>query len=210
LEVGFAIRNYGNQGNSIEGLAMTTFTESSINGAWLIDPSRHGDDRGWFQELFKKSAVKNATGFEFSPVQINVSHSSQGVVRGIHYSIAPEGQAKYVSVLDGEIDDYIIDVREGSPTFGKWQRVRITAQQGNSVLLGSNLAHAFQVVSKMATVCYAVTAEFSPTAEKAINPFCPELAIAWDTSFPAMLSPKDEAAPHLSEQAARKELPHLN
>lgn len=189
---------------------MTTFTESSIKGAWLVDPIRHGDDRGWFQELFKRSAVKNATGFEFSPVQINVSQSSQGVVRGIHYSIAPEGQAKYVSVLDGEIDDYIIDVREGSPTFGKWQRVRITAQQGNSVLLGSNLAHAFQVVSKMATVCYAVTAEFNPTAEKAINPFCPELAIAWDTSFPAVLSPKDEAAPLLREVLNSHLLPQMS
>jgi dTDP-4-dehydrorhamnose 3,5-epimerase len=189
---------------------MTTFSESSIKGAWLVDPTRHGDERGWFQELFKKSAVKTATGFEFSPVQINVSHSSQGVVRGIHYSIAPEGQAKYIAVLDGEIDDYIIDVREGSPTFGKWQRVRITAQQGNSVLLSSNLAHAFQVVSKIATVCYAVTAEFNPTTEKAINPFCPDLAIAWDTSFQAVLSLKDKMAPHLNEQAARKELPRLN
>jgi dTDP-4-dehydrorhamnose 3,5-epimerase len=144
---------------------MTIITESEIAGAWIIEGTRHGDDRGWFQELFKKSTVKNATGFEFSPVQINVSHSVQGVVRGIHYSIAPEGQAKYVSVLDGEIDDYIIDVRQGSPTFGKWQRVRVTAALGNSVLLGSNLAHAFQVVSKSATVCYAVSAEFNPTAE---------------------------------------------
>ena len=189
---------------------MTTFTKSSIKGAWLVDPIRHGDDRGWFQELFKFSAIKSATGLDFSPVQINVSHSSQGVVRGIHYSIAPEGQAKYVSVLDGEIDDYIIDVRQDSPTFGKWQRVRVSAEQGNSVLLGFNLAHAFQVVSKEATVCYAVTAEFNPTAEKAINPFCPDLAITWDTSFPAVLSPKDEAAPLLNEQAVRKDLPLLN
>ncbi len=179
---------------------MTIITESEIAGAWIIEGTRHGDDRGWFQELFKKSTVKNATGFEFSPVQINVSHSVQGVVRGIHYSIAPEGQAKYVSVLDGEIDDYIIDVRQGSPTFGKWQRVRVTAALGNSVLLGSNLAHAFQVVSKSATVCYAVSAEFNPTAEKASNPYYPKLTIAWDKTFPVMLSPKDEAALSLNEQ----------
>ena len=187
---------------------MTTFTESTINGAWIITPVRHGDDRGWFQELFKSSTVKNATGFDFSPVQINVSHSAQGVIRGIHYSIAPQGQAKYVSVLDGEIDDYIIDVRPSSPTFGKWQRVRLTAALGNSVLLGPNLAHAFQVVSTRATVCYAVTAEFNPEAEKAINPFCPELAIGWDSTIHPLLSPKDEAAPTLNQQRELNVLPN--
>lgn len=186
---------------------MTTFTESTIKGAWIIDPIRHADERGWFQELFKFSTIKSATGLDFSPVQINVSHSSQGVVRGIHYSIAPEGQAKYVSVMKGEIDDYIIDVRPNSPTFGKWQRVRLTAELGNSVLLGSNLAHAFQAVSPEATVCYAVTAEFNPEAEKAINPFCPQLAIAWGPTFPALLSPKDEAAPSLREQEIAQLLP---
>ena len=187
---------------------MTTFTESTISGAWIITPVRHGDDRGWFQELFKSSTVKNATGFDFSPVQINVSHSAQGVIRGIHYSIASQGQAKYVSVLDGEIDDYIIDVRPSSPTFGKWQRVRLTAALGNSVLLGPNLAHAFQVVSTRATVCYAVTAEFNPEAEKAINPFCPELAIGWDSTIHPLLSPKDEAAPTLNQQRELNVLPN--
>jgi dTDP-4-dehydrorhamnose 3,5-epimerase len=186
---------------------MTIFTESTINGAWIVNPVRHGDDRGWFQELFKNSTVKEATGFNFSPVQINVSHSSQGVVRGIHYSIAQEGQAKYVSVIDGEIDDYIIDVRTGSPTFGQWQRVRLSSAIGNSVLLGSNLAHAFQAVSSRATVCYAVTAEFNPKSEKAINPFCPQLAIAWDSSIPALLSPTDKAAPSLEDQLRNSNLP---
>ena len=186
---------------------MTTFTESTIKGAWIIEPVRHADERGWFQELFKFSTIKSATGLDFSPVQINVSHSSQGVVRGIHYSIAPEGQAKYVSVMKGEIDDYIIDVRPNSPTFGKWQRVRLTAERGNSVLLGSNLAHAFQAVSPEATVCYAVTAEFNQEAEKAINPFCPQLSIAWDSSLPTLLSPKDEAAPSLREQEIARLLP---
>ena len=186
---------------------MTTFSESTIKGAWIIEAVRHGDDRGWFQELFKFSTVKNATGLEFTPVQINVSHSLQGVLRGIHYSIASEGQAKCVSVLAGEIDDYIIDIREGSPTFGQWQRVRLSADRGNSTLLGSNLAHAFHVVSPQATVCYAVTAEFNPEAEKAINPFCPELAIPWDPSFTALLSPKDEVAPSLSVQKSLNLLP---
>jgi len=186
---------------------MTTFSESSIKGAWIIDPVRHSDDRGWFQELFKHSIVKNTTGIDFTPVQINVSHSTQGVVRGIHYSIAPEGQAKYVTALDGEIDDYIIDVRQDSPTFGQWQRVRLTAKEGKSVLLESNLAHAFHVVSQEATVCYAVTAEFNPVAELAINPFCPQLSITWNDSFPTLLSPKDEKAGTLTSQKDLNLLP---
>lgn len=186
---------------------MTTFSESTIKGAWIIDAVRHGDDRGWFQELFKFSTVKEATGFEFLPVQINVSHSSQGVVRGIHYSIAPKGQAKYVSVIDGEIDDYIIDVRVDSPTFGQWERVRLSASQGNSVLLGTNLAHAFQVISPKATVCYAVTAEFNPGAEKAINPQCSKLNIDWDCEHPMSISPKDESAPNTITQLELNCLP---
>jgi dTDP-4-dehydrorhamnose 3,5-epimerase len=177
---------------------MTIFTESAIKGAWIIDAVRHGDDRGWFQELFKFSAVKNTIGLDFTPIQINISSSLQGVVRGIHYSIAHEGQAKYVTVVDGEIDDYIIDIREGSPTFSQWQRVRLTAAEGNAVLLSSNLAHAFQAISEKATVCYAVTAEFNPSAEKAINPFCPDLQISWESTFPALVSPKDENAPNLA------------
>jgi dTDP-4-dehydrorhamnose 3,5-epimerase len=186
---------------------MTTFSESTIKGAWIIDGVRHGDDRGWFQELFKFSTLKNATGFDFHPVQINVSHSSQGVVRGIHYSVASEGQAKYVSVLDGEIDDYIIDVRLDSPTFGQWERVKLSATQGNSVLLGTNLAHAFQVISPKATVCYAVTAEFNPNAEKAINPHCSKLHIEWDRAHPISISPKDEAAPDTIAQLELNCLP---
>lgn len=186
---------------------MTIISESTIEGAWIIDAVRHGDERGWFQELFKSSTIKQSIGVDFSPVQINVSHSTQGVVRGIHYSIAPEGQAKYVSVVSGEIDDYIIDVRIGSPTFGQWERVRLTAAQGNTVLLGSNLAHAFQTVSSEATVCYAVTAEFNPAAEKAINPFCTDLQITWETTVPPRLSPKDMLAPDLATQISASLLP---
>lgn len=181
--------------------------KSTIAGAWLIDPVRHGDERGWFQEWFKKSGVEEQTGFFFSPVQLNISHSSQGVVRGIHYSIAPEGQAKLVTVMSGEIDDYIVDVRPDSLTFGMWERVRLSSETGNSVLLGSNLAHAFQCISNEAKVCYAVSAEFNPDAEKAIHPLCPTLNIQWSKDFAISLSPKDEAAPFLDIQKSLGLLP---
>ena len=184
-------------------------SKSSIDGAWLIDPVRHGDERGWFQEWFKKSDIEKQIGFSFEPVQLNVSHSQQGVVRGIHYSVATEGQAKYVTAMSGEIDDYIIDVRPGSPTFGQWERVRLSSTIGNSVLLGSNLAHAFQCVSAEATVCYAVSAEFNAESEKAINPLCPTLNIVWDKNFPISLSAKDNNAPLLDDQLLNGQLPIL-
>jgi dTDP-4-dehydrorhamnose 3,5-epimerase len=184
-------------------------SKSSIEGAWLIDPVRHEDERGWFQEWFKKSEVEKQIGFSFEPVQLNISHSQQGVVRGIHYSIAARGQAKLVTVLSGEIDDYAIDVRLGSPTFGKWKRLRISSDVGNSILLGPHLAHAFQCVSDEATVCYAVTAEFNPEEEKAINPLCPTINIEWNRDFPILLSPKDEAAPNLGQQKLAGRLPHI-
>jgi len=172
-------------------------SKSTIEGAWLIDPVRHSDARGWFQEWFKKSEFDRQIGFSFEPVQLNISHSQQGVVRGIHYSIASQGQAKLVTVMSGEIDDYIIDIRSASPTFGQWERVRLSSDVGNSVLLGPNLAHAFQCVTTEATVCYAVSAEFNPQVEKAINPLCPTLKIEWSKKFPILLSPKDRAAPNL-------------
>jgi dTDP-4-dehydrorhamnose 3,5-epimerase len=184
-------------------------SKSSIEGAWLIAPVRHSDERGWFQEWFKKSEVENQIGFAFEPVQLNISHSQQGVVRGIHYSIAAEGQAKLVTVMAGEIDDYVIDLRLGSPTLGQWERLRLSSSVGNSVLLGPNLAHAFQCVSNEATICYAVSAEFNPQAEKAINPLCPTLNIDWNKNFPLLLSPKDEGAPNLDQQNRAGLLPRL-
>lgn len=183
--------------------------QSSIEGAWLIDAVRHGDERGWFQEWFKKSDVQNQIGFSFDPVQLNISYSTQGVIRGIHYSIAAEGQAKLITVMSGEIDDYIIDVRLGSPTFGKWERVRLSAELGNSVLLGTNLAHAFQCVSSDTRVCYAVSAEFNPDAEKEIHPLCPTLNIGWDKNYSISLSSKDEGAPTLDFQRTNELLPSV-
>lgn len=178
-----------------------------IAGAWIVEPVRHADDRGWFQEWFKHSEFMAVTGLSFEPVQLNISHSVQGAIRGVHYSVAPQGQAKLITVMAGEIDDYVVDVRPGSSTYGQWERIRLSAATGHSVILAADLAHAFQVISPMATVCYATTAEYDPVAETAINPFCPTLAIEWNTDVPALLSPKDEAAPNLEEQRTAGLLP---
>ena len=179
----------------------------SISGAWLIKAKRFEDDRGWFQEWFKQSAVREQTGFNFSPVQTNISHSAAGSIRGIHYSIAPEGQGKLVTVMSGIIDDVVIDVRPSSPTYGKWEKVRLSSETGDAVLIDPHLGHAFQALINNTVVSYLVTAEFNPTAEKGISPFCPTIDITWDPDVAPLVSQKDTEAPSLADQQKSGNLP---
>jgi dTDP-4-dehydrorhamnose 3,5-epimerase len=185
-------------------------TELTIKGAWKIVPTRHADDRGWFQEWFKHSELLAASGYDFVPVQANISHSARGTIRGVHYSTAPVGQAKLVTVLSGEIDDYVIDVRPNSPTFGKWERVRLSAKNGYSVLLSADLGHAFHALTNDTVVNYLVSAEYNPTAEKGITPFCPHLAIDWADTNGHSVAPKDSEAPDLFAQRDAGLLPQLS
>ena len=183
--------------------------ELDIKGAWHIEPTRHRDDRGWFQEWFKHSSLRDACGYDFAPVQANISYSQRGTVRGIHYSTAPQGQAKLVTVLHGEIDDYVIDIRPTSPTFGKWERIRLSADNGCSVLVSAHLGHAFHALVDDTVVNYLVTAEYNPTAEHGITPMCPHLAIDWADTGEYHLAPKDAQAPDLITQRNAGNLPGL-
>lgn len=182
-------------------------TELDISGAWFIEPLRHTDDRGWFQEWFKQSEFEQQVEFNFAPVQANISHSSLGTIRGIHYSVAPLGQAKLVTVLSGEIDDYVIDIRRNSPTFGQWERVRLTADNSCSVLLSPHLGHAFHALADNTVVTYLVSAEYNPSVELGINPFCPHIAIDWAKTGEHGISPKDTTAPDLITQRDAGKLP---
>ena len=182
-------------------------TPLSIQGAWLIEGRRFEDDRGWFQEWFKKSEVFAQTGFDFKPVQTNISKSAAGSIRGIHYSVATQGQGKLVTVMSGAIDDYVIDVRPTSPTFGNWEKVRLDSRTGGSLLLSPNLGHAFQALEKDTIVSYLVTAEFNPEAEKGITPFCLQLGIKWDSTIAPLVSQKDTDAPTLEDQLKSQNLP---
>ena len=184
-------------------------TELSLAGAWVIHPTRHADNRGWFQEWFKKSELHAAIGYEFSPVQANISHSKKGTIRGVHYSTASIGQAKLVTVLAGEIDDYVIDIRPSSPTFGQWERVRLSADNGYSVLLSPHMGHAFHALSDQTVVNYLVSAEYNPGAEKGITPFCPHLSIDWADTGGFDVAPKDAEAPDLLTQRDAGLLPDL-
>ena len=115
---------------------MTKLTPLSIEGAWLFESPSHGDDRGFFREWFKSSTISETLGREFSLSQSNLSRSKKGVVRGIHFSLAPMGQAKWVTCANGAIWDVVVDIRPNSPTFKRWEAIELRAEEGQALNLG--------------------------------------------------------------------------
>ena len=179
----------------------------SIHGAWLLQSRVFADDRGSFSEWFKSSLLTDLTGESFEPVQANVSVSNAGVIRGIHYSLAPLGQAKLVTVLRGSILDVAIDVRVGSPTFGQYESAVMVAGDGQTMFLRHDMAHAFQALEDDTVVSYLVSSEYSPTDEKEISPMCSTLNIQWSNKHEKLLSEKDRIAPDLLQRSAAGLLP---
>ena len=184
-------------------------TPLAIEGAWLAHSPLWSDQRGYFREWFKLADVEKVTGRSFSAEQGNISQSSRGTVRGIHYSIAQRGQAKWVTCVTGSIKDYIVDIRPGSKSFGKWIEIELTADSGNAVLIGEGLGHAFVSLEDKTTVAYLVSTPFSPTEEFEINPLDPQIAINWGMEFSELkISDKDKNAPTLQERKAEGKLPN--
>ena len=177
-----------------------------IPGLFVVDSPVWGDDRGFFREWFKQLDFTDA-GVTFDARQANLSVSARNVVRGLHYSVAPEGQAKVVTCVDGEVDDVIADVRVGSPAFGRVEVVHLSAESGRSVLLPEGVAHGFCVTSERAALCYLLSSPFNPSAELEINPFDDELRVPWTIDGEPIVSPKDAGAPSLAQRRAADQLP---
>jgi dTDP-4-dehydrorhamnose 3,5-epimerase len=183
-------------------------TPLSIAGAFAITNTVHGDERGEFVEWFRADHLKNATGIDFSTIQANLSVSQKGTLRGIHFADVPPGQAKYVMCPTGAIQDYVVDIRVGSPTFGTWEAVTITAQDRNAILLDVGLGHAFVALEEGTTVTYLVTDHYKPQAEHAISPQDPDLGLEFPFSGDELLvSAKDREAPSFAEALSSDMLP---
>jgi dTDP-4-dehydrorhamnose 3,5-epimerase len=178
----------------------------AIAGLVVLDAPVWGDERGFFREWFKLSDLAVA-GLDFGTRQANLSRSVRGVVRGLHYSVAPEGQAKVVTCVDGTLDDVIVDVRVGSPTFGAVEVVSLAGDLGRSVLLPAGVAHGFCVTSEVATLAYLLSSPYDAPFELEIDPFDPALAIPWPLSGEPIVSAKDGAAPSLAARLAADQLP---
>ena len=180
--------------------------ELSIAGAWLLESPVWADERGFFREWFRLPDFLSA-GADFSAHQANLSHSVKNTVRGLHYSLAPEGQAKLVTCAAGTIDDVLVDVRVGSPTFGAVEIVHLEGGAGRSVYLPAGLAHGFCVTSDTGVLVYLLSSVFNAPVELEINPFDVEVGVSWPLAGEPIVSAKDAAAPSLAQRRDAGELP---
>ena len=174
-------------------------SELAIKGAWIAHSPTHADNRGSFQEWFKEEEIEIATGRSFFVRQANISSSNKGVIRGIHYSLAGEGQGKWITCISGAIWDVVVDIRPTSPTFKKWVGIELNGLSGSSIFLSEGLGHGFISLEDNSTVAYLLTSKYSPNEEFEIHPLDPELGINWPIENPS-LSLKDQNAPTLQEQ----------
>ena len=181
-------------------------TELSVAGAYLLDSPVHGDERGLFREWFKETDL-TASGVTFEVRQANLSRSARGVVRGLHYSLAPQGQAKLVTCVEGTLDEVIVDIRLGSPTFGAVVYLELNASDGASLYVPAGTAHGFCVISQNASLAYLLSSPYNPQFEFEINPMDQAVAVPWRLSGPAILATKDADAPSLDLRRERNELP---
>ena len=187
----------------------------SVDGAWVLSPVIHTDDRGRFLEWFRPDALEAATGHRLEVAQANTSVSAAGTLRGVHFAQPPPGQAKYVTCTRGSVLDVVVDLRVGSPTFGAWEAVDLDAVACEAVFLSEGLGHAFMATSDDAVVTYLCSTTYSPGREHTVDPFDTDLAITWPergrdgSRLAPRLSPRDAAAPSLREAREQGLLPLL-
>ncbi|GAB4582369.1 dTDP-4-dehydrorhamnose 3,5-epimerase family protein [Nocardia sp. IFM 10818] len=179
--------------------------ELAVPGAWEFTPVLRGDERGIFVETFKASEFEKAVGRPFDLLQVNTSTSAAGVLRGIHYTEDPPGQAKYVTCLRGAFLDVVVDLRPGSPTYGRWDSVLLDDVDRRSVFLSEGLGHALLALENDSTVNYLCSLEYTPEFDRDLDAFDPDLAIEWPTvgrdgePLTFIRSAKDAAAPRLAD-----------
>ena len=183
------------------------FAPLEIEGAFVITPRQFPDDRGVFLEGFRGDKLAEQLGHRPDIVQTNISVSSRGTVRGIHFADIPPGQGKYITAVSGSLIDYIIDIRVGSPTFGQWTSVLLDTVDRKAVYLSEGLGHAFCALEDNTTAVYLCTAVYNPTGEHGIHPLDPSVGLTFPEGIEPLLSPKDAAAPTLAEGEATGLLP---
>ena len=154
-------------------------TRTKIPDVWLIEPKVFGDERGFFFESFNESAFNAATGNTLAFVQDNHSKSVKGVLRGLHYQLAPRAQGKLVRVVQGEVFDVAVDIRKDSPTYGQWVGEILSANNKKQLWIPPGFAHGFLTLSDTAEFLYKTTDTWSPEHERCIIWNDPTLDIAW-------------------------------
>jgi dTDP-4-dehydrorhamnose 3,5-epimerase len=165
---------------------------ASLPDVKIIEPKVFGDERGFFYESFNQNAFRDATGLDVSFVQDNHSKSQQGVLRGLHYQIK-QAQGKLVRVVEGEVLDVVVDLRQSSPAFGQWESIILSAKNFRQLWVPEGFAHGFLVLSDTAEFLYKTTEFYAPEHERCIRWDDSKLAIEWPSSdFEIQVSAKDE------------------
>ena len=177
-----------------------TFTRTAIPDVVIIDPKVHGDARGYFVETFRADKLEAFLGFKVPFCQDNESSSSYGVLRGLHYQLPPHAQTKLVRVIEGEVLDVAVDIRQGSPTFGHHVAVRLSGENKRQLFIPRGFAHAFVVLSETCTFAYKVDNYYSVECDRGIVFNDPALNIDWIIpSEKLQLSAKDTVQPKFSD-----------
>ena len=173
------------------------FKETSIEGVYVIEPKKYGDNRGYFMATYKKADFDEA-GLAYDFVQDNQSKSKKGVLRGLHFQKAYP-QAKLVRCIEGKVFDVAVDLRKGSPTYGKWEGVILDAEKGNQFMIPRGFAHGFVVLTETATFCYKCDELYHPEDEGGIMWNDPDVGISWPEVGEILLSEKDKVHPLLRD-----------
>jgi dTDP-4-dehydrorhamnose 3,5-epimerase len=185
-----------------------TARELAVPGAWEITPQLHADSRGTFFEWFTDAAFTEFAGHRFDLRQANCSVSAAGVLRGLHFAQVPPSQAKYVTCLHGKVLDVVVDIRIGSPTFGRWDSVLLDNRERRSIYISEGLGHAFLALEDDSTVMYLCSTSYNPGREHTVNVLDPALDITWPAlDGEPILSDRDREAPSLVEVEAAGLLP---
>ncbi|KFL33545.1 MULTISPECIES: dTDP-4-dehydrorhamnose 3,5-epimerase [unclassified Sulfurospirillum] len=176
------------------------FTRTSIPDVIIIDPKIHGDERGYFVETFRQDTFEAFLGFKVNFIQDNESRSHHGVLRGLHYQLAPFAQSKLVRVIDGRVLDVAVDIRVGSPTFGQHVAVELSGKNKRQMFVPRGFAHGFVVLSETCTFTYKVDNYYAPECDRGISFKDSNLGIDWQIPPELLhLSAKDITQPKLED-----------
>ncbi|MFW2612210.1 dTDP-4-dehydrorhamnose 3,5-epimerase [Aliarcobacter butzleri] len=183
------------------------FKRTYIEDIVVIEPVVHGDNRGYFVETFREDKLEEFIGYKINFCQDNESKSSKGVLRGLHYQLAPYAQTKLVRVISGKVLDVAVDIRKNSPTFGKYVAVELSADNKKQLLIPRGFAHGFVVLEDNTIFAYKVDNYYSPESDRGIAFDDKNLNIDWNLNKEELnLSAKDIKQPKLFEIKDDKEL----
>ena len=182
------------------------FKEIAFESVWVSNLDVFPDARGYFYEFYSESEKIANPPIQFKPQQSNMSISKKGALRGIHFSLVPSGQIKWLTCVSGSILDCVVDLREGSPTFGKHHLIRISAAEPQALLINSGIGHAFLSLEEDSIVNYLLSSPYDPVFEHGVNPLDEILGINWPTKD-LILSDKDRSAMTLTDAGLLGKLP---